>query len=118
VDTPGQQLSEVRGFGNALASTAADSIDLEPDWMAGDTVVAHFGISDSGGRTLTELIASGNARAFYRIRDAADSAVAAAINYSRGLKIIALFKNDAVDRVDVIGQADGVYLEPKRIPPP
>ncbi len=118
VDTPGQQLTEVRGFGNALASTAADTLEADPDWMAGDTVIAHFETGESGGRTLTELVAAGNARAFYKIVDQADSTAVAAINYSRGLKIIAQFKNETVDRVDVVGMADGVYLEPKRIPPP
>jgi hypothetical protein len=117
VDTPGQLLTEVRGYGHAIATTSSDSTGVDPDWIAGDTVTARFDSTDTGGRTLTELIAQGNARAFYKIFDEADSTAAPAINYSRGLKIIALFKEETVDRVDVIGQADGIYLEPKRVPP-
>ncbi len=117
VDTPGQQLSEVRGFGSGLATSLADTMGSENDWMAGDTVTARFDSTETGGRALTQLIALGNARALYKIFDEADSLATPAINYSRGLKIIALFKEETVERVDVIGQADGVYLEPQRIPP-
>ena len=162
VDTPDQQLTEIRGFGNALTTTvvavadsatsgidsvtsgvdstaaevdslaiagdslagAVDSVarDVgtwqgEADWISGDTVVARFDSTETGARTLTELIARGNAKAFYKIFDAADSTAAPAFNYSRGLTIIALFTDESVERVDVIGQADGVYLEPTKKPP-
>jgi len=162
VDTPNQQLTEIRGYGNALATsfiTAVDSVTdavdslpvqsdslaieadsvgvegdslaaeadstarlvdswrNEADWISGDTVVARFDSTETGSRTLTELIARGNAKAFYKIFDEADSTAAPAFNYSRGLTIIALFTNESVERVDVIGQADGVYLEPVRRPP-
>jgi hypothetical protein len=169
VDTPDQQLTEMRGFGNALAKTVVAVVDSvanevdpsaaevdslaiegdslvtevdslategdslaavvdslapdvgswqrEADWISGDTVVARFDSTETGARTLTELIARGNAKAFYKIFDEADSTAAPAFNYSRGLTIIALFTNETVERVDVIGQADGVYLEPIKKPP-
>lgn len=117
VDTPDQELEEVRGYGNALATTSSDSSGSDPDWMAGDTVTARFYGTETGGRALAQLTAAGNARAFYKIIDEADSTGAPAINYSRGLRIVAAFKDDTVDRVDVIGKADGVYLEPTKKPP-
>ncbi len=117
VDTPDQVLTEVRGFGTGLATSKADSLSGEADWMAGDTLVVRFDSTESGGRTISELIASGHAQAFYRIPDEADSTAVPALNYSRGLRIIAKFLDEAIDRVDVIGEADGVYLEPiKRRP--
>lgn len=126
VDTPNQVLSEMRAFGNAIAtantdtaavgSASLDSVrtEIETDWMAGDTVVAQFADTEDGRRTLVVLSAAGNARAFYHVYDEDDPTLAPALNYSRGLRIVALFKDDTLDRVDVFGQADGVYLEPRR----
>jgi hypothetical protein len=65
---------------------------------------------------LRELRANGNARAFYQIYDAEDPEAPPGFNYSRGLRIIALFEEETLQRVDVIGQADGIYLEPIRRP--
>ncbi len=119
VDTPDQLLTEVRGFGTGRATSKADSLTNEADWMAGDTLVVRFDSTESGGRSISELIAAGHAQAFYRIPDEADSTAAPAINYSRGLRIIAKFTEEAIERVDVIGEADGVYLEAiKRRPLP
>lgn len=118
LDTPGQQLGEIRGFGRALATARADSTSLEPDWVGGDSLVARFDDgADAGRRVLKTLEARGNARAFYRVYDA-DGTTLAGINYSRGLKIVASFRAEGVDRVDVIGGGDGVYLEPPRRRPP
>ncbi|UCG87439.1 MAG: hypothetical protein JSW71_02530 [Gemmatimonadota bacterium] len=116
IDSPDQVLTEVRGFGTARATAKADSTAAEADWMAGDTLIVRFDSTANGSRTISELIAAGNAQAFYRIFDEADSTAAPALNYSRGLRIIARFKDEAVERVDVIGAADGVYLEPRRKP--
>ena len=117
IDSPNQVLTEVRGFGTARATAKTDSVSGEADWMAGDTLIVRFDSTETGSRTISQLIAAGNARAFYRIFDEADSAAAPALNYSRGERIVARFKDEAVDVVDVIGAADGVYLEPKRKPP-
>jgi hypothetical protein len=118
VDTPDQILTEMRAYGGAHATSRGDSIDEEPDWMAGDTVVARFDTTAAGVRTLVELAARGNAQAFYKIFDEEDPEGPPAFNYSRGTHIIARFTDEAVNRVDVVGPADGVYLEPQRIPPP
>jgi len=117
VDTPDQVLTEVRGFGAGYATSKPDSLSGEADWMAGDTLVVRFDSTESGGRAISELIAAGHAQAFYRIPDESDSTAVPAINYSRGLRIIAKFTDEEMDRVDVIGEADGVYLEPIKRPP-
>ncbi len=116
VDLPDQVLTEMRGFGNARATARTDSTSTEVDWIAGDSVVARFDSTSTGARTLTELRANGNARAFYAIFDEEDPDSPPGFNYSRGLRIIALFEEETLQRVDVIGQADGIYLEPIRRP--
>jgi hypothetical protein len=116
VDLPDQVLTEMRGFGNARATARADSTSTEVDWIAGDTVVARFESTESGARTLAELRANGNARAFYQIFDEEFPESPPGFSYSRGLRIIALFEEETLQRVDVVGQADGIYLEPVRRP--
>lgn len=112
IDAPDQALTEVRGYGRARA-TAIDSLMARSDWMSGDTVVARFDSTASGDRHLSRLEAHSNAHAFYHVYNQADRARPPAINYSRGRHITALFKPDqALDRVDIVDAADGVYLEP------
>jgi hypothetical protein len=117
IDSPAQILTEVRGFGSARATAKADSLDGEADWMAGDTLIVRFDSTVTGSRTISELVAAGNARAFYRIFDEEDSTATPALNYSRGERIVALFEDETVFKVDVVGAADGVYLAPTRRPP-
>ena len=114
IDAPGQQLSEVRGIGAARATARGDSLDTEPDWVVGDTVVAHFDSTGTGRRVLSGLEAHGSARARYRVYPESDPTGPPDISYSRGQTIIALFVADRVQRVEVIGQTDGVYLESPR----
>jgi len=116
VDLPNQVLTEMRGFGNARATARTDSTSTEVDWIAGDTVVARFDSTDTGSRTLAELRSNGNARAFYQIYDEEDPEAPPGFSYSRGLRIVALFEEETLQRVDVIGEADGIYLEPIRRP--
>jgi hypothetical protein len=116
IATPGQRLSRIHGFGAAEATARRDSTVLEPDWVAGDTVVARFDDAEDGRRSLRALEAQGSARAFYRVYEE-DGVTVAGINYSRGRRIVASFLPDGIDRVDVIGGGDGVYLEPvRRVP--
>lgn len=118
-DAPEQALDEIRGFGKARAIAHADSTVDEPDWVAGDTLVARFDTAGTGGkRTLQTLEARGKAQAFYRVYED-DGQTLAGINYSRGTRILALFREDGIERVHVMGESDGVYLEPvRRRPPP
>lgn len=114
LDAPDQVLTEVRGFGRALAASAPDSVRPEPDWIAGDTVVAQFDSTESGGRELVLLDARGNARAYYHIFDEADPEATPGINYSRGVRITARFRNEELQDVVIMEGGDGVYLEPRR----
>jgi hypothetical protein len=117
IDTPDQVLEQVRAFGAARATTEADSV-RPADWIEGDTVVAHFGEVETGGRGLQRLEATGNARALYHIYTGLDTEERPAINYSRGRRIVAFFKRETLDRVNVLDEADGLFLEPQRITEP
>jgi hypothetical protein len=112
LDAPDQVLTEVRGYGRARA-TARDTLGARDDWMTGDTVVARFDDAGAGERQLSRLEARSNARALYHVYDAANPGLPPAINYARGRRITARFRDGGgLDRVDVIDAADGVYLEP------
>ena len=111
IESPAQLLEGIKGFGTAIA-TSLTSDDLEErDWIAGDSIQAVFG-EFPGGRGIQEILSNGNARAFYKIPS--ETGGAPSINYSRGLEIRVTFTEEAVDIVRVIGEADGVHLEPAR----
>jgi hypothetical protein len=115
ITSPSQILEEVRGVGQSVARSRRDSTDTEPDWVAGDTVTARFGPTDTGSRALSEILALGAARALYRVYPL--GAATPDLSYSRGDRILARFAADRLLRVDVVGGADGVYLEaPRRTP--
>lgn len=117
IDAPDQLLQEVRAFGTARATTKRDSV-RQSDWIEGDTVVARFGELETGSRGLQRLEAVGNARALYHIYLSQDTEERPSINYSRGKRIVAFFKREALDRVNVLEEADGLFLEPRRITEP
>ena len=110
IDSPDQELQELRGFGSAMATSTPDSLDGEVDWIAGDTLVARFEETGLQRRFLERLTAIGNATAFYRVYRP-DGGDVPDINYSRGDRITALFGLGGLLQVDVIGNADGVHLE-------
>ena len=68
LDTPGQQLKEVRGFGTAWLGGTIDARTKQRDWMRGDTVVAQFVQRDSAGTrraALNRIVARKNAQSFH-----------------------------------------------------
>jgi hypothetical protein len=120
LDAPGQRLEELRGFHGAVATAARDSADGQPDWVAGDSLIARFDTTSAGKRILTELDSRGSgasrpARAYYRVYEA-DGVTLAGVNYSRGKHLVAMFDDKGVHRVRVLGEGDGVYLEPVKKP--
>lgn len=123
-DTPRQLLTEVRSFHSAWVGGKVDTLTKERDWMAGDTVVASFTQWDSAGAQKTRLDnlkANGTARSFYRVAEAKVPGGLPSINYSRGDRIAIQMKpagQKGVDRVDIHGQVDGVYLEPMPVAAP
>jgi hypothetical protein len=116
IDAPNQALREVRGIGTAQAWSQRDSLDTDPDWVAGDSVVASFAPDSSGTSTLAAIIAIGAARARYRVYP--EGAQEPDLSYSRGNRIVARFANEQLVRVDIAGATDGVYLEADRRRPP
>jgi lipopolysaccharide export system protein LptA len=116
---PGQRLREVRAIGEAFANSDPDTtrfVSTERDWMRGDSVIAEFD-SIAPGDTVTKpqakrIIANGNASSFYQLAGNSKTKGPPNLNYVRGRIITVSFQNKTVDKVDVVDQASGVYLEP------
>src|SRR5438552_1846737 len=77
LDTPDEVLTEARAFRHAFSTSKRDSA-AAVDWIAGDSLTAHWTqLADSGGKTKNELqqiVARGAARSFSHIYSAKDSA--------------------------------------------
>lgn len=122
LDTPDQQLKEVRGFGKAWLGGTIDARTKQRDWMRGDTVVAQFVQRDSAGTrraVLSRIVARKGAQSFHLDPDERHPE-RPSINYARGDVIIMTMKQGdrrGVDRVDIRGQVDGVQLEATDAPP-
>ncbi|OLC03932.1 MAG: hypothetical protein AUH45_04215 [Gemmatimonadetes bacterium 13_1_40CM_69_22] len=126
LDTPDEVLTEARAFRHALSTSKKDaSAAAAVDWIAGDSLTAHWTqLADTGGKTKSELhqiVARGAARSLSHIYSSAKDSAAAlgpAIDYSRGQMIDIALKAGKVDRIVVSGRADGVHLEPAPPKPP
>jgi hypothetical protein len=122
LDTPGQQLKEVRGFGAAWLGGTVDARTSQRDWMRGDTVVAQFVQRDSAGTkstALSRIVARKGAQSYHLDTDQKHPD-RPAINYARGDVIVMTMKHgikSGVDRVDIRGQVDGVQLEAADVTP-
>lgn len=119
IDTPGQRLQEVRGFGNGWMGAEPDTATTERDWIAGDTVRAVFvqQADSAGGDTkarIARLEATAAARSFYR--GDPDPRGRRPLNYARAERIVARMKTDepkgGVEKVELTGNVDGIQLEP------
>jgi len=116
LDTPAQQLKEVRGFGSAWLGGAIDAASKQRDWMRGDTVVAQFVQRDSSGTrraALSRIVARKGAQSYHLDPDLRHPD-RPSINYSKGDVIVMTMKQGVrtgVDRVDIRGQVDGIQLE-------
>jgi hypothetical protein len=121
LDTPGQQLKEVRGFGKAWLGGTIDARTKQRDWMRGDTVVAQFVQRDSAGTkraALNRITARKGAQSFHLDSDQRHPD-RPSINYARGDLIVMTMKQgvrSGVDRVDIRGQVDGIQLEATDLP--
>jgi hypothetical protein len=122
LDTPAQQLKEVRGFGAAWLGGTVDSASKQRNWMRGDTVVAQFVQRDSAGAkraALSRIVARKGAQS-YHIDPSLKHPDRPSINYARGDVIVMTMKQGArtgVDRVDIRGQVDGIQLEASDVTP-
>lgn len=111
-ESPAEVLEESRAFGAAWVGAKPDSATSERDWIVGDTVVARFRQRD-GKTVLATLDADGKAKAYYRGRG--EGKDGKSLSYTRGDFIRVTMKetgDEAVDRVDVRGQVDGIQLDP------
>jgi lipopolysaccharide export system protein LptA len=121
VRMPEQRVERVYAVGGAFIESDPDSTrfrSAERDWLRGDTIIAQFDTSEaarrdtSGGIAIEQLDAVGNARSFYQLVPRDTTAGRPAINYVTGRAITVAFEDRQVERVSVLEQASGVYLEP------
>jgi len=116
-DTPGQKLKEIRGFGDAWVGAKPDSGTGDRDWIAGARVVAAFVDRDSAGKprpTLQSVVATGDARALYRLRQAGRAQASITYNKANEIRITMRVTPDSVSVADVtaIGDVEGIHLQP------
>jgi hypothetical protein len=115
---PGQRVREVRALRNAYAESNPDSgvVSTQRDWMRGDTIVARFDTlvgTDSAARPrVREIVAEGNARSFYQMKNSKGPQTQPTVNYVRGRIIEILFEDRRVSTVTVTDKATGVMIEP------
>jgi len=123
---PKQVLEQVQAFGRAMTRGEVDTARItspDPDWIAGDTVIARFETAprsptDTTSTTrLTEVQAVGSARAFQQLASAEGGKDRPNLSYNRGRVIVVRFEAGEVVRVDVQDRASGLYLEPVSAPP-
>ena len=116
-DTPEQQLKEIRAFGDAWIGAKPDSGTGDRDWIAGQKVVAAFVQRDSAGKprpALSSVLATGEARALYRLRQAGDAKASITYNKADSIKITMRVTPDSISVADVtaLGNVEGIHLQP------
>jgi hypothetical protein len=115
---PGQRVREVRALRKAYAESNPDSgvVSKQRDWMSGDTIIARFDsippTDTSTKPKVRQIVAIGNARSFYQMKNSKGSATEPTINYARGRAIDIDFQEGKVATVAVTDQATGVMIEP------
>jgi len=115
---PGQRVREVRALRNAYAESNPDSgvVSTQRDWMRGDTIIARFdtliGRDTASRPRIREIVAEGNARSFYQMKNSKGLQTQPTINYVRGRIIDILFEDRRVATVTVTDKATGVLIEP------
>jgi hypothetical protein len=118
---PGQRIREVRALRNAYAESNPDSgvVSTQRDWMSGDTIVAHFDslvTTDTSSKPkIRELIAEGNAKSFYQMKNSKGPQTEPTVNYVVGRIIDIIFEDGKVATVTVTDKATGVLIEPANV---
>lgn len=142
IRAPAQRVERVFAAGSARSvSQAADSltVDVLPDvartdWLEGDTVIVNFTkqdpipsaprmVSETAELEVDDIIAIGSARSLYRLPPndslAQPGIDPPAVHYVVGSEIRIEMRDRQVESMEVIGQTEGVHLEPlQRRPPP
>ncbi|MGI8401468.1 MAG: hypothetical protein ACR2NS_07695 [Gemmatimonadaceae bacterium] len=115
---PGQRVKEVRALRKAYAESNPDSgiVSKQRDWMSGDAIIARFDSvppTDTSSRPqVRQILAIGNARSFYQMKNSKGPQTEPSVNYVRGRLIELGFENRKVTTVTVTDQATGVIIEP------
>ncbi len=115
---PGQRVREVRALRNAYAESNPDSgvVSTQRDWMRGDTIIAHFdslvGTDTASKPRIREIVAEGNAKSFYQMKNSKGPQTQPSVNYVRGRIIDVIFEDRKVSTVTVTEKATGVLIEP------
>jgi lipopolysaccharide export system protein LptA len=116
---PNQRIRELRAVGKAYAESDPDSNKVrtdERDWIRGDTVIARFDSVAAGDTSssprLLELVASGEASAYYQVPGDSAHRDKPGINYTRGRVIRLEMAQGQVETVSVLDKVSGVFLEP------
>lgn len=118
VDTPNEQLKEVRAFHGAWVGFRPDSVKGEQDWLAGDSIVATFAsrTSPTGPKSALQRIeARRDAKSFYRMSGAGNPGGRPSVSYNRADRIVLTMQpgdSVKVDRVDMFGRVEGVQFQP------
>jgi hypothetical protein len=119
---PDQRVREVRALRKAYAESNPDSgvVSTQRDWMSGDTIIAQFDSippTDTTSRPrVRQIVAFGNARSFYQMKNSKGPANEPTVNYVRGRIIEIDFEDRKVATVTVRDQATGVMIEPATQP--
>jgi hypothetical protein len=121
---PDQRVREVRALRKAYAESNPDSgvVSKQRDWMSGDTIVARFdsipATDTSSKPRIRQIVALGDARSFYQMKNSKGPANEPSVNYVRGRMIEIDFEDRKVATVTVIDKATGVMVEPAAEPAP
>jgi hypothetical protein len=115
---PGQRVKEVRALRKAYAESNPDSgiVSKQRDWMSGDSIIARFDsvlAGDTSSRPqVRQILALGNARSFYQMKNSKGPKSEPSVNYVVGKVIDIGFEERKVATVTVTDQAAGVMIEP------
>ena len=121
IDTPDEQLRELRSFRGAWVGLRPDSAQGERDWLSGDTVTATFAefVGASGKKSaLKRLEARESAKSFYRVTKAGAPGERPSLNYARADKIVLTMQGTdslKVEKVEMTGNVDGMQLAPELV---
>jgi hypothetical protein len=121
---PDQRVREVRALRKAYAESNPDSgvVSKQRDWMSGDTIIARFDSIPQTDTTskprIRQIVALGDARSFYQMKNSKGPANEPTVNYARGRVIEIDFEDRKVATVTVTDQATGVMIEPATQPAP
>lgn len=123
VAMPNQRIQLVRAVRRALAQSRPDTVRFRAvkpdtlDWLAGDTIVAHFDSVAAGDTSknpaIKQLVASGHASSLYHMAASDTSEHRPAINHVVARLITIDFDQRKVATVTTVDSVQGEYLEPQ-----